>query len=89
MNDTRTPTGAVTLDEDEYRTLAALIAVYDAEGRATVRRVADAAAVPFGRCYRRLRRLRRLGLATWAPGKAGTLRPLYDIVAAYHWEEPA
>ena len=72
---------AVTIYDDELDVLTALIAVYDRDRRATVRSVAAEAGMSTTTTFARLRRLRRLNLATWSPSRRGTLRPLVSIVA--------
>jgi hypothetical protein len=57
--------------------LAALRAVYERDGRATVRSVAAEARVPFRTVYESLERLQALELAAWESQHSGTLRPAY------------
>lgn len=61
-------------------TLLALLRVYERDGRATVRSVADERGVALSSAYRLLDELRNEGLVTWEDGQAGTLRPLVSVV---------
>lgn len=63
------------------RVMVALIAAYEAEGRATVRAVAARTGRSINCTHRALMALRRVGLVTWADGTSGTLRPLVHPVA--------
>jgi hypothetical protein len=63
------------------RTLLALVEVYEADGRATVRDVAVAAERSIQATHAQLRVLRAADFVTWEDGRAGTLRPLLRRVA--------
>lgn len=67
----------------QTRVLLALVLVYERDGRATVRSVAEQAGLSSpGSLVRHLRVLRRLGWVTWVDHRAGTLRP---TVARIPW----
>lgn len=66
----------------ELRVLIALLKVYERDGRATVRSVAQAAGLRGpGSTLGHLRRLRLRGLVAWEDGRTGTLRPAVRRVA--------
>lgn len=56
--------------------LLSLVHVYERDGRATVRSVAQAADRTLNPVHRQLAYLRDEGLVDYTPGKTGTLRPL-------------
>lgn len=69
------------ISSSQTRVPVALIAVYQRDGRATVRSVvAEAGMKSPGSALRPLKLLRDAGLIAWEPGKAGTLRPLVQPV---------
>lgn len=59
--------------------MVAVVAVYDREGRATVRGVAEVAGVGVSQTFAALRVLRGLGLVDWTDGCSGTLRPMVAV----------
>lgn len=59
------------------RVLLALIAVYQRDGRATVRDVAEAADKSPSTTYTMLLGLRDAGFIEWTPRHSGTLRPKF------------
>lgn len=65
------------------RTLLALLAVYERDGRATVRSVAAAAGRSVGVTHGHLCRLRDAELVEWEPFRYGTLRPLVGVVRSF------
>lgn len=65
------------------RVLLALINVYQRDGRATVREVAEAADKSPSTAYTMLLRLRDMGLVYWQPEHAGTLRPAVAPTRTY------
>lgn len=77
------PTNAVSITPARLRVLTALIAVWDRDGRATVKSVADEVGRGLSATWVQLVHLRRAGLAQWQDGHAGTLRPTVRIVAVY------
>lgn len=71
------PNCAEKVTPAQLRVLLALVAVYERDGRATVRDVQRQAGLASPNTTdAHLRRLRRDGFATWADGRSGTLRPL-------------
>lgn len=77
------PTNALSMTPARLRVLHALIAVWERDGRATVRSVADEAGRSLSVTWTHLLRLRLAGLADWWPDHEGTLRPTVRIVAVY------
>ena len=63
-------------------TMNALLIVRAIDGRATVRDVAECAGMSTAAVHSHLVTLRRLGLVTWDRARAGTLRPVVQIVHA-------
>lgn len=72
----------VPLDPLTVATVNALLIVHAHDGRATVRDVADVAGVSVSTAHQHLVDARELGLVTWTPGRAGTLRPAMRLVLA-------
>lgn len=61
----------------QLATLAALVRVYDRDGRATVRAVATECGRAVSTVHDHLRALRRAGLVGWEDEQQGTLRPTF------------
>lgn len=59
--------------------LTTLLRLHAAEGRCTVRAVADELGISISTCHSHLTALRRAGLIAWEPKRAGTLRPLVVV----------
>jgi SOS-response transcriptional repressor LexA len=75
------PPGVEPLTSARIRVLAAVVAVHQRDGRATVRTVAEAAGLSSpGTAMRHLRILRRGGWVTWVDHRSGTLRPTIQSV---------
>lgn len=66
------------LSTPHVRALEVLVRVYDRDGRATFRDVADEAGMALSYCYAALSDCRDAGLCSWLAGHAGTLRPLVE-----------
>lgn len=72
-----------TLSARYTRVLLGVLAVYEDEGRATVRSVCEAAGYrSTGSVHPVLVGLADLGLIAWTPGTRGTLRPLVTLLPA-------
>ncbi len=74
-------TPADAYSDTRTRVMVALVGVYGAEGRATVRAVARKAGRSINTTHAALMALRRAGLVTWADGTTGTLRPLVAVAS--------
>lgn len=55
--------------------LAALLTIFDADGRVTIRGICDDVGISTSTCHHHLLALRRAGLVGWEPQRAGTLHP--------------
>lgn len=64
----------------ETRVLAALVDVYERDGRATVRAVAARANRSISPTHAALSRLRSKGWVSWSSNRDGTLRPLVRTI---------
>lgn len=62
------------------RVFVALVQVYAADGRATVREVARVAGLGLATTYKHLSSLADVGLVDWSLGRSGTLRPLVRMI---------
>lgn len=73
--------GVEIVDTPRTRVLLAAVAIYQRQGRVTIREIAEAVDRAPSVVLTHLRVLRAAGLVTWAPGHArGTLRPLVTAV---------
>lgn len=65
------------------RVLLALIRVYQRDGRATVRTVADEVGICLSTAHAHLTRLQGMGLVAQTEGQTGTLRPTVQPVQVW------